>query len=185
MFLQDIFKIKKVNNIINNITQNDEISDISKIIDKMISINKSKKKIKREKNIIPYSICDKIELNKLRKNLEYKIVKYHNEIFDLIEDSLQCLESTEPSIRDNLFAYYESIYIDILDRYDLDYDKENKILPFSNKIYDELLSHIYDELFKDKCLGLERDRVKVYLESITAYVFYHCKFLIPISSNND
>ena len=72
----DEFNISTVNNLEVNNIQEVELSDISTIIKEMISIkNKSCVLIKKRNR--PYDIVDKIELNKISKNLAAKVKKYH------------------------------------------------------------------------------------------------------------
>lgn len=176
----DNFTIGSIENFNNGEIPLLDISDVSKIISKMIDIKRIKKPYTFKKASLSYSIYDKIKLNEISKNLGVKIVRYHNNEFDLIEDALESLESTDPIIRKDLFNYYEDVYIDILSELGIDYDNTSDIKLSSDRIYNSLISNIYENLFKDKKLDIELNKRMTYLESITAYVFYHCKFLIPL-----
>jgi len=156
-----------------------EISDISKIIKKMIdiknNIDREKKKRKRA-----YDINDKNLLNKFTENLNEKIKKYHVDTYDLVDESLDCIEEFEASIRSDLYDYYWDVYIDLLIDLDIDFKDKNSIKENSDKIYSKVIEKVYNQIFDGKRSEIETNKRITYLNSITAYVFYKCKFLVPI-----
>ena len=174
----DRFDIGVVEKFINRELE-DEISDITKVIKSMIKIkdNKDYVTIKRYR---PYSIEDKIKLNRLSTNTATKITKYHNENFDLIDEAIDLLSSYEYSIIEDLFDFYESIYIDVLDELEIDCDNNEDIKVNSNKIYKIMTKEIREQIYEGKKTDIPSNKIKTYIESITAYVFYKCRFLIPI-----
>lgn len=158
-----------------------EISDISSIIKSMIILknNQEYKPIKRKR---PYSVEDKIKLNKLDKNITRKIVKYHNEKFDLIGEAIDILSEYEYSITDDLFDFYEDSYIDVLDELKIECDDENTIKNNSTEIYKNMVNNVIEYLYDGKKTDIQSNKIKTYVEGITAYVFYKCIFLIPIEN---
>lgn len=156
-----------------------EISDISKIIKLMINI-KNSTEIRNVQRMKVYTIEEKIQLNKISDNVTSKIIKYHNESFDIIEEAIIYLESYERSIRSDLYNLYWDIYIDILIELDINYNDSNKIKGFSTEIYQQVVLKIKEQLFDGINSGIPKDKVITYVGAITAYVFYKCKFLIPI-----
>lgn len=156
-----------------------EISDISKIIKEMINIKntRNKKICKRGK---PYTVVEKIQLNELSGNISAKIRKYHDESFDVIDESICCLSEYERCIRDDLYDYYWETYMDTLIKLEIDSEDVDKIKQHSNNIYLDLSENIKKELFDGKKSDIPSNKIVTYIGAITAYVFYQCKFLIPI-----
>lgn len=175
----DRFDIGVVEKFINR-ELGDEISDITKVIKYMIKIKDNKEYVTIKKRYRPYSVEDKIKLNKLSTNIATKITKYHNENFDLIDEAIDLLSSYEYSIIEDLFDFYESIYIDILDDLDIDCDNNEDIKVNSNKIYKTMTKEIREQIYEGKKTDIPSNKIKTYIEAITAYVFYKCRFLIPI-----
>ncbi|MEJ8553536.1 S1 family peptidase [Tepidibacter sp. Z1-5] len=156
-----------------------EISDISKIIKKMINIkNSTNNKICKRKK--PYTVVEKTHLNELSGNISAKIRKYHDESFDIIDEAITCLEEYERCIRDDLYNYYWEIYIDTLIELEIDSEDIDKIKQHSTSIYLDLSKNIKKQLFDGKKSDIPSDKIVTYISAITAYVFYKCKFLIPI-----
>lgn len=158
-----------------------EISDISKIIKEMISIKNTGNSISIKKKKT-YDIDDKILLNNISSNIALKIRKYHLDSYDIIDDAINCLQEQELSIRKDLYDYYWDIYIDILIDFDIDNEDKDAIKERSNKIYLSLLEKIKNELFDGKKSDIPTNKIITYIGAITAYVFYKCKFLIPIEN---
>ncbi|MGG7175516.1 hypothetical protein ACQPV1_19780 [Clostridium neonatale] len=158
-----------------------EISDVSKIIKEMISIKNSGKSISGKKKK-SYDINDKIKLNNISSNIASKIIKYHLESYDIIDDAISCLQEQEFSIREDLYDYYWEVYIDILIEYDIDNKDIERVKETSNNIYSALLKKIKSELFNGKKSDIPTNKVVTYIGAITAYVFYKCKFLIPVEN---
>jgi len=176
----DEFHIDKIEEFICDILPT-EISDISKIIKEMISIKNARSSIIAKKNKT-YDINDKIQLNNISNNIASKIRKYHIDSYDIIDDAINCLQEHEFSIRQDLYDYYWDIYIDVLIDFDIDNEDEKKIREKVNKIYLILLEKIREELFNGKKSDIPTNKIVTYIGSITAYVFYKCKFLIPIEN---
>ncbi|WP_297427926.1 serine protease [Clostridium sp.] len=158
-----------------------EISDVSKIIKEMINIKNTKNK-KISKRRKPYTIVEKIQLNNLSGNIIAKIKKHHNESFDVIDEAICCLSEYECCIRDDLYDYYWEIYIDTLSKFEIDSEDIDKIKQHSNNIYLDLAENIKIQLFEGKKTGIPSNKMLTYISAITAYVFYQCKFLIPIEN---
>lgn len=176
----DNFKIENIEKFINQ-DLDDEISDISAIIKSMILLKNNKEftPIKRSR---PYSVEDKIKLNNLDKNTAKKIEKYHNEKFDLIGDSIDLLSEFEYSITDDLYDFYEDTYLEVLDELGIECDNEESIKQNSEKIYKLIIKSVMAFLYDGKKSDIPSNKRKTYIEAITAYVFYKCRFLIPIES---
>lgn len=158
-----------------------EISDISKIIKEMISIKNTGNSVSTKKKKA-YDINDKIKLNNISSNIASKIRKYHLDSYDIIDDAINCLQEHEFSIRQDLYDYYWDIYIDILIQFDIDNEDEKKVREKSGKIYLILLEKIKEELFNGRKSDIPTNKIVTYISAITAYVFYKCKFLIPIEN---
>lgn len=160
-----------------------EISDVSKIISEMIRI---KNDISRDvtKKFRPYDIDEKTNLNCLSKNLCEKIKKYHLDVYDVIDDAINCQEELEASIRSDLYDYYWEVYMDVLISLGIDFDDHDMVKVESDKIYTEMINKIDDQLFSGKQTSIETDKKYTYLNAITAYVFYKCKFLIPFEGSS-
>lgn len=156
-----------------------EISDISTIIKSMISM-KSDKEYTPSKKYKPYNILDKVNINDLSKNNRVKIKKYHDDNFDLIEDSLDCIQEYEACIKKDLFDYYWDVYWRVLEKLNIEYDDIENIRKNSDEIYLLINNNIKKEVFDGKKTDISSNKIVTYVEAITAYVFYKCKFLIPI-----
>lgn len=156
-----------------------EISDISIIIKSMISMKSDKEYIPSKKSK-PYNILDKVNINDLSKNNKIKIKKYHDDNFDLIEDALDCIQEYEACIRKDLFDYYWDVYWRVLETLNIEYDDVENIKKNSDDIYSRININIKKEVFDGKKTDISSNKIVTYVEAITAYVFYRCKFLIPI-----
>lgn len=55
-----------------------------------------------------------------------------------------------------------------------------KIKQYSTEIYNLIIKKINSELFDGKRSDIPANKKVTYIGAITAYVFYKCKFLIPI-----
>ena len=88
------------------------------------------------------------------------------------------------SIRDDLYDYYWDVYIDILIELGIDDDDYEKIRDSVDEIYLEILKKTNDQIFIGKKSDIPTNKRVTYIGAITSYVFYKCKFLIPIESSN-
>ena len=174
----DEFNIEKVENLVTNLPMM-EISDISKIIKEMINIKNDIARKKQKKTRL-YDINDKTSLNQFTDNLKAKIEKYHIDSYDLVDDAINCIEEFEAAIRSDLYDYYWEVYTDVLIDMDINIADEGSIKNSSDKIYSTLLNKIADQIFAGRNSEIETNKRITYLNAITAYVFYECKFLIPI-----
>lgn len=181
--MPDTFHINNVDKMINMLPEI-EMSDISKIIVRMIEIKNDvnrKKSIKKK----PYSIDDKISLNCLSNNLRYKVLNAHIGSYDIVDDAVTCIGEMESSIRSDLYDYYWETYVDVLSEMRIDFDDQEAIKSQSDKIYMRLIEIIENQIFEGKQTGIETNKKVTYLNAITAYTFYKCKFLIPVTDEID
>lgn len=178
----DEFNIDKIENLICNV-QETELSDISRIIKEMISIKNSQHK-PVEKKKRSYDIVEKINLNNISKNIASKIKKYHIDSYDIVDEALKCLSEYDMSIRDDLYDYYWDVYIDILIELGIDDDDYEKIKESVDEIYLEVLKKTNGQIFIGKKSDIPTNKRVTYIGAITSYVFYKCKFLIPIENSN-
>lgn len=178
--MEDEFNIDKVESLICNV-QESELSDISKIIKEMISIKNSKHK-PAEKKKKPYNIVEKINLNNISKNVASKIKKYHIDSYDIVDEALKCISEYDISIKDDLYDYYWDVYMDILIELDIDDDDYEKIKENVDNIYLEILRKTNNQIFIGKKSDIPTNKKVTYIGAITSYVFYKCKFLIPIEN---
>ena len=176
--MSDIFNINKVDQFIENAPIR-ELSDISKIIRKMISI---KNDITRNRQIKtkPYDINDKISLNQFSQNLSIKIKRYHINEYDIVDEAVECIEDLEAAIKSDLYDYYWNVYMDVLSDLNINIEEEVQIKNASDEIYLNMISKINDQIFVGKQSEIETNKRFTYLDAITSYVFYKCKFLIAI-----
>ncbi len=157
----------------------EELSNISKIIKEMIKIkNEINREIKKRRKV--YTIEDKLSLNQISSTLGVGIKKHHIQDYSLIDEVITNIEEFEAAIKTELFDYYFDKYIYILINKEIDINDESTIKINSDIIYLELIDSIEKDIFENKSSSIEIDKRKTYLNSITAYVFYECKFLIPI-----
>ena len=123
---------------------------------------------------------DKIELNKISKNLAAKVKKYHIESYDLVDDAISCLSELDACMREDLYDYYWDIYIDVLTELEIEIDNSNFIKEKADDIYLGIMEKINKQIFLGKKTDIPYNRRVTYIGAITSYVFYKCKFLIPI-----
>ena len=133
-----------------------------------------------KKKLKSYSIVDKTELNKLCYTLSEKIKKDHINNYDIIDEAINCLQSVEYSIRDDLYEYYSEVYTDILIDLKIESNDEDSIKEHADFIYKTVNEKIRSQLFYGKITDIPGNKLITYISAITAYVFYKCKFLIPI-----
>ena len=174
----DEFNINKVEQLINT-ELNIEISDVSKVIKEMISIKNNRER-KSQKKSKPYNILDKIQLNSISSNYAEKIKRNHIDSYDVVDDALVCLEDLEASIRNDLYDYYWDVYMDILIDLNINNNDYESIRRNSDIIYASVSKNIRNQLFTGRKSDIPTDKIITYISAITSYVFYKCKFLIPI-----
>ena len=146
--MEEKIETGKVDNFYNNI-QETEISDISKIIQEMIQIKNSDHKLEKKKTK-PYSINDKIKLNKMSFNVATRINKYHIESYDIVDEALSCISEYEPSIANDLYDYYFEVYIDVLTELEISGDDIETIKENVDKIYNTMLGKVKHQIFDCK-----------------------------------
>lgn len=176
----DEFNIDKVESLICTV-QEAELSDISKIIKEMITIKNSKHK-PGEKKKKPYNIVEKINLNNISKSVASKIKKYHIDSYDIVDEALKCISEYDISIKEDLYDYYWDVYMDILIELGIDDDDYEKIKENVDNIYMEILRKTNNQIFIGKKSDIPTNKKVTYIGAITSYVFYKCKFLIPIEN---
>ena len=181
--MSDTFNIEYIDKFVDNIPQT-EISDISKIIKEMIDIKNGRTRDKYKKSKL-YDIDDKTSLNQFSNNLGVKIKRQHIDSYDLVDDAINCIEEFEASIRSDLYDYYWEAYVDVLIDMDISIEDEESIKSNSDKIYSNLLIKIDKQIFAEKKSLIETNKKITYLNAISAYVFYECKFLIPIERHEN
>lgn len=179
--MNETYNIKSIENF-NGSLPIIEISDISKLISEMINIKNDSTRL-TPKKIRPYDINEKAELNSLSENLKAKICKHHIDLYDIVEDAINCKEEYEASIRSDLYDYYWDVYMDTLIELQISHTNYEKIKQESDNIYTSMIKLIDKQIFAGKQTTLESNKKITYLGAITAYVFYKCKFLIPIDSD--
>jgi hypothetical protein len=176
----DEFFVENIETFVNAVSET-EISDISKVIKKMIDLkNDGKSSITKKSK--PYDILDKIKLNNFSKIFEIKIKKYHIEAYDVVDDAIMCLEDFDACIQNDLFDYYWEVYADILYIKGIDIEDQEKIKENADNIYLNVQQKILKDIFGGKESDIPSNKKITYISAITSYVFYKCKFLIPIES---
>ncbi|WP_427114123.1 hypothetical protein [Megasphaera sueciensis] len=179
--MSDTFNIDNVKTLITDATTM-EVSDISKIIIKMVDIKNDINRIKQKKTQA-YTIDDKIILNCFSNNLQHKIKKCFIDSYNIVEDAIDEIGNLEASIRSDLYDYYWETYIDVLTDLHIDIENEQCIKDHSDKIYNRIIEIISAQIFNNRQSDIETNKKITYLNSITAYVFYECKILIPIETS--
>lgn len=175
----DSFNIDKVGILKNfDITMN-EVSDVSNVIKQMIVIKNDKSRAIK-KQTLPYSIEDKIALNNIPKSLADLIKKRHIDAYDIVEEAIKNLAEYDACLREDLYDFYYETYINILIDMELESDDLLKIKEKSGEVYRHLNKAIKNELFEGKVCTIPENKVDTYISAISSYVFYKCKFLIPI-----
>lgn len=114
-----------------------------------------------------------------------RIKHYYLNDYYLVDKAIEVNEKFDASIRSELFNYYWTIYNDILIEIKIDISKIENIQKKSDKIYLKMLEVITIDIFENRNLSIPIERRKTYLNAITAYVFYNCKFLIPIEEEKE
>lgn len=156
-----------------------EVSDVSDIIKEMIKIKNDRTRIVK-KQTLSYSIQDKIVLNNIPKNLAELITKKHVDVYDIVEEAVKNLEEFDACLREDLYDFYYEVYIKLLIEMEIESDDIIKIQEISGILYTQLNQAIKEELFEGKVSPIPENKISTYISAITAYVFYKCKFLIPI-----
>lgn len=177
--MRDNFNINTVSVMKNfDITMN-EVSDISNIIRQMIVIKNDKTRTIK-KQTLPYSIEDKILLNNIPKSLADLIKRRHIDAYDIVEEAIKNLAEYDACLREDLYDFYYETYINILINLELESNDLIKIKEKSGEVYRQINLDIKNELFEGKLSSIPENKIDTYISAITSYVFYKCKFLIPI-----
>ncbi|BCJ97052.1 hypothetical protein [Anaerocolumna chitinilytica] len=177
--MRDSFNINTVGIMKNfDITMN-EVSDISNIIRQMIVVKNDKTRTIK-KQTLPYSIEDKILLNNIPRSLADLIKRRHIDAYDIVEEAIKNLAEYDACLREDLYDFYYETYVNILINLELDSDDLIKIKEKSGEVYRQINLDIKNELFEGKLSSIPENKIDTYISAITSYVFYKCKFLIPI-----
>jgi hypothetical protein len=175
----DSFNIQKISSFKNFEITMSEVSDVSDIIKQMIVIKNDKTRVIK-KQTLSYSIEDKITLNNIPKSLAELIKKKHIDAYDIVEEAIKSLEEFNACLREDLYDFYYETYINILIDMQLESDDFSQIKEKSGNLYMQLNNVIKNELFEGKASSIPENKINTYISAITSYVFYKCKFLIPI-----
>lgn len=167
----------------NNHSAPNETSNIGKVIRKMIKIHTSNSSITRKKSINrPYELEEKIKINEINNTNSFLINKYVDSDYIVVDQAIDCIEEVEPLSKRFLFDFYSQIYFDILREKNIDISNEDSIRQNSNEIYLSVEQRVFETVFSGKQSSTSVECNKIYSSAITAYVFYSCKFLIPVKN---
>lgn len=175
----DSFKIDKVGILKHQEITMNEISDVSDIIKEMIKIRNDRTRVVK-KQTLPYDIQDKLILNNIPQTLAALITRKHIDVYEVIEEAIRSLEDFDACLREDLYDFYYENYINILIEMEIESNDLTKIKEISGVLYTQLNKSIKEELFEGKASVIPENKIDTYISAITAYVFYKCKFLIPM-----
>lgn len=155
----------------------------SKVINYIISNKKINNNL--VKHNISYTISDKCEKNYIDGKFKERIIitfdKYYYNLDSFFEDYI----NFDYAIYDRISNYYSDIYLKVLIDNDINFNDLNAILDNSIFIFSSINEQIQNTLFNNKVLRTSYEDSKEYIMALTTYVFYKCKFLIPMEVNND
>lgn len=175
----DSFSIERVGTFKNFDITMSEVSDVSNIIKNMILIKNDRTRVIK-KQTLAYNVEDKIKLNCISTNLAQIITKHHIEAYDIVEEAINSMEEFEACLREDLYDYYWQTYITTLIDLEVEFNDLTSIKEKSDLIYKLVNKNIKVELFEGKQSTIPENKIETYISAITAFVFYKCKFLIPL-----
>ncbi len=132
------------------------------------------------KHTLAYEIADKCERNCINGKFRNKIIEsFENYYFDL-DDFLENSIDLDYALYDRITKFYVDAYNEVLDNEEIDYRDENDILDNSILIFQSLNEKIQNTLFNNNILTTSYEDSKEYIMALSTYVFYKCKFLLPV-----
>jgi hypothetical protein len=159
-----------------------ETANIS-IIGKMIFTITKNQRINAEtkEHFKSWTLEDKLKRNKISKALSEQI-KDSFDNYNYVLDALDDLRNEDYMVEEHLYSYYKKIYWDVLNELFVDDYNDDDILEKSSFIFKKINQKVYDVIYKDydKYDDSTIEELELNLMSITATVFYQCKFLLPL-----
>ncbi len=173
------FNIKEIKNFNTDIKL--ENSLIGDLIKRILIIEKSKTNIKSSKKE-PYTIEEKIELNRFSEELSQDILEDHLFHYSNVEEAV-VIETENNDFRtlNHLFNFYNKIYHNVIKKMSIKRNEFEKIRLNSDVIYENIEKEIYSLIFEGFISEIKEEQKIIYISAITAFVFYKCKILIPIT----
>lgn len=158
-------------------------SIILEIISKIISV-KSTKDYNFSNPFRPYNVEEKAFLNNLDDNLTERIKETLDDNFEIIMEVFEEMITLSPTIIQDVGTFYRDTYLTILSEKGISFKDKESIKKKSSELYMALNNRVFIEAQLDTVTSIGPEQLKIYLLSLTAVIFYKCKFLIPIGKED-
>ncbi|MDY0100644.1 MAG: hypothetical protein WCZ47_04210 [Bacilli bacterium] len=181
--MSDKININRVENFINSTDILDN-SLIGRVISTILENKNNNVIVPAMLNDIPYSIEEKISLNKISENIRVLIIeswaKHYNTINDTVED---IVGTSSPSLIEDIYEFYRHKFIEALSDLGINHTSIKNIQESSNLVF-SMINNKVKKIFQGKKINITPEQLDIYVFSITVFVFYRCKILIPIGDSS-
>lgn len=159
-----------------NSIKSSNISIFVTLVKGMVDVNRFKENQKR--NLQPYTMEEKLDLNRIEGPLREKMLDSFDTNFDCIEKALKQLSNFDPNIRTRFRSVVSGYYSDYLVKHDLRTAKG--ITDQARSILDYAKGRILTEIEDKQVAGIYQEELENYAFALVVYVFYECGILIPV-----
>lgn len=180
--IQFSLTVKKTFDISNN-----NVNSIYECLDKTIKFIISKEKIKNNLKVhrLSYTILDKCDKNNIIGRFREMIINSFDKYYFNLDEYFEDYINLDYAIYDKISIFYSNIYLEVLNDNKLNNNDMTNILDNSTYIFLCINEKIQNILFSNKILKTSYEDAKEYIMALSVYVFYKCKFLIPMEAENN
>lgn len=132
----------------------------------------------QKRSLHPYTIEEKLDLNRIEGPLREKILNSFDAYYDRIESALKQLSVLDTNIRTRFRSAVSSYYFDFRIKYNL--DTADKITQQTRPILDYVTRMILSKIENEKFKKVYQEELPDYAFALVVYVFYECRILIPV-----
>lgn len=175
----DSIKIDRVEKFINSTDILDN-SHIGRVISTILENKDSNTAVPKTLSNIPYSIEEKVSLNEISENMRVLIIESWAKHYSVINDTVEDIVGTSsPSLIEDIYEFYRHKFIETLLDLSINYTSVVDIKKNSGLVFHRINDKIM-KIFQGKKTSIASEQLDIYVFSITVFVFYRCKILIPM-----
>ena len=140
----------------------------------------SNQKASKSKHPLPYSLDDKMALNKLGEALKRKLSVSFDSYFDAIEDAFDTLSDYDYLIKSKFLETVHYYYLDYLEGKNLSPNSVSEVSSNASDIFTYISSTIMRNIELNSMNCCYEEQLPIYVWALVTYAFYRCRILIPM-----
>lgn len=133
---------------------------------------------------LPYSLDDKMALNRLSEALKKKLIVSFDSYFDTIEDAFDALSDYDYLIKSKFLEAVHYYYLDYLNEKNLDPNSICEISSNASDIFTYISSTIMRNIELKNMDCCYEEQLPIYVWALVTYAFYRCRILIPMEGED-